>query len=68
MVCGDERFEDHNPATVGGSLKQSVGQLGHVHIHLIGAVNQVWKHTTHTLEQHTSLIHNDSKTLHKMFQ
>lgn len=41
MVCGDERFEDHDPAAVGGSLKQSVCQLGHVHIHLIGAVDEI---------------------------
>ncbi len=70
VVCSDERFEDHNPAAVGGSFKQSVGQLGHVHIHLIGAVDQVWKHMRHMLEQHASLIHisKGSKISHKMHQ
>lgn len=41
VVCGDERLEDHHPARAGGPLKQWVSQLGNVHIHLIGAMDQV---------------------------
>lgn len=42
VVRGDEGFEDHHPAGVGRALKQRVGQLGNVHVHLIGAVDQIW--------------------------
>ena len=43
VVGGDKGFEDHHPAGVGRALKQRVCQLGNVHVHLIGAVNQIWQ-------------------------
>lgn len=42
VVGGDEGFEDHHPARVGSTLEKCVCQLGNVHIHLIGAVDQIW--------------------------
>lgn len=42
MVRGDERLEHNHPAGVGGPLEQRVGQLGNVHVHLVGAVDQIW--------------------------
>lgn len=42
VVGGDKGFEDHHPAGVGCALKQRVRQLGNVHVHLIGAVDQIW--------------------------
>lgn len=42
VVGGDKSFEDHHPAGVGCALKQRVRQLGNVHVHLIGAVDQIW--------------------------
>lgn len=42
VVCGDEGFEQDHPAGVGGALKQRVGQLRDVNIHLIGALDQIW--------------------------
>lgn len=41
MVCGCEGLEDNHPAGVGGPLKQRVSQLGNVHVHLVGAVDQI---------------------------
>lgn len=43
MVCGDERFEDHDPAAAAAALQQRVGQVGDADIQLIGAVDQVWR-------------------------
>lgn len=43
VVGGDKGFEDHHPAGIGRALKQRVSQLGNVHVHLIGAVDQIWK-------------------------
>lgn len=43
VVGGDKGFEDHHPAGVGRALEQRVRQLGNVHVHLIGAVDQIWK-------------------------
>lgn len=43
VVGGDKGFEDHHPAGVGRALKQRVRQLGNVHVHLIGAVDQIWQ-------------------------
>jgi len=42
VVCGDERFKHDHPAGVGGALEQRVSQLRDVHIHLIGALDQIW--------------------------
>lgn len=42
VVGGDEGFEDHHPAGVGRAFKQRVRQLGNAHVHLIGAVDQIW--------------------------
>jgi len=41
VLCGDEGLEDHHPASVGGPLKQRVRQLRNVHVHLVGAVDQI---------------------------
>lgn len=41
VVCGDERFENHNPAVAGCALQQCVCQVGDADIELIGAVDQV---------------------------
>lgn len=41
MVGSDEGLEDHDPAGISGPLKQGVCQLWDVHIHLIGALDQV---------------------------
>lgn len=43
MVCSDEGFKHNHPAGVGGPLKQRVSQLGNVHVHLVGAMNQILK-------------------------
>ena len=43
MVCCRERLEDHHPAGAGGPLEQGVSQLGYVDVHLIGALDQVWR-------------------------
>ena len=50
VVGGNERFEDHHPAGVGCALKQRVRQLGNVHVHLIGAVDQIWRAQKHNTE------------------
>ena len=42
MVGGDKGFEDHHPAGVGRALEQRVRQLGDVHVHLVGAVDEIW--------------------------
>lgn len=42
VMCCDERLEDNHPAGVGGPLEQRVGQLRDVHVHLIGALNQIY--------------------------
>lgn len=42
MVCGDERFENHDPAVAGRALQQRVCQVGDADVQLIGAVDQVW--------------------------
>lgn len=42
VVSGDEGFEDHHPAGVGRALEQRVRQLGDVHVHLVGAVDEIW--------------------------
>lgn len=42
VVCGDERFENHNPAVARRALQQRVGQMGDANVQLIGAVDQVW--------------------------
>ncbi len=41
VVCGDQRLKHDHPACVGGPLKQRVGQLRDVHVHLVGAVDQI---------------------------
>lgn len=43
VVSGDEGFEDHHPAGVGRALEQRVRQLGDVHVHLVGAVDEIWQ-------------------------
>ena len=43
VVCGDERFENHNPAVAGCALQQCVCQVGDADVQLIGAVDQVWR-------------------------
>lgn len=43
VVSGDEGFEDHHPAGVGRALEQRVRQLGDVHVHLVGAVDEIWR-------------------------
>lgn len=43
VVCGDERFENHYPAVAGCTLQQCVCQVGDADVHLIGAVDQVWR-------------------------
>ena len=43
VVCGDERFENHDPAVTGRALQQRVCQVGDADVQLIGAVDQVWK-------------------------
>lgn len=43
VVGGDKGFEDHHPAGVGRALEQRVCQMGNVHVHLIGAVDQIWQ-------------------------
>lgn len=43
VVGGDKGFEDHHPAGVSRALKQRIRQLGNVHVHLIGAVDQIWQ-------------------------
>lgn len=43
VVCSDEGFKHNHPAGVGGPLKQRVSQLGNVHVHLVGAMNQILK-------------------------
>lgn len=42
VVGGNKGFEDHHPAGVGSAFKKRVRQLGNVHVHLIGAVDQIW--------------------------
>lgn len=42
VVGGDKRLEDHHPARVGCPFKQCVCQLGNVHVHLIGTVDEIW--------------------------
>lgn len=42
VVCGDKWLEHDHPTGVGGPLKQRVSQLGNVHVHLVGAVDQIW--------------------------
>lgn len=41
VVGGGEGLEHHHPAGVGGPLKQGVGQLRDVHVHLIRALDQI---------------------------
>lgn len=41
VVGGGQGLEHHHPAGVGGPLKQRVGQLRDVHVHLIRALNQI---------------------------
>lgn len=43
VVCGDKGLEHDHPAGVGGPLKQGVRQLGNVHVHLVGAVDQIFR-------------------------
>lgn len=43
VVCGDERFEDHDPAAAAAALQQRVGQVGDADVQLIGAVDQIWR-------------------------
>ncbi len=43
VVCSDEGFEHDHPAGVGGALEQRVSQLRDVHIHLVGALDQICK-------------------------
>lgn len=43
MVCCDEGFEDDHPAGVGGPFEQRVGQLRNVHVHLVGAVDEIYR-------------------------
>lgn len=54
VVSGDERFEDHHPAGVGRALEQRVRQLGDVHIHLVGAVDEIWQWERGGGEKHES--------------
>lgn len=42
VVCGDEGLKHNHPAGIGRPLKQRVSQLGNVHVHLVGAVDQIW--------------------------
>lgn len=42
VVRGDEWLKHDHPAGVGGPLKEWVGQLGNIHVHLVGAVDQIW--------------------------
>lgn len=42
VVCGGEGFKHNHPAGVGSPLKQGVSQLRDVHVHLVGALNQIW--------------------------
>lgn len=42
VVSGDKRLKHNHPAGVGSPLEQRVGQLGNVHVHLVGAVDQIW--------------------------
>ena len=48
VVCGDEGLEHHHPAVAGGPLQQGVGQEGHTHTQLVGAVDQVWGQEEHS--------------------
>lgn len=41
VVGGGEGLEHHHPAGVGGPLKQRVGQLRDVHVHLVRALDQI---------------------------
>lgn len=41
VVSGDKRLKHNHPAGVGSPLEQRVGQLGNVHVHLVGAVDQI---------------------------
>lgn len=43
VVGGNQGFEDHHPAGVGRPLKQRVRQMGDVNIHVIGAVDEIWR-------------------------
>lgn len=51
VVCGDERFENHDPAAAGRALQQRVCQVGDADVQLIGAVDQVWGNTKHKNDQ-----------------
>lgn len=42
-MCGDERFENHDPAVAGCALQQCVCKVGDADVQLIGAVDQVVK-------------------------
>lgn len=42
VVCGDERFENYDPAAAAAALQQRVGQVGDADVQLIGAVDQIW--------------------------
>lgn len=42
VVCGDQGFEDHNPASVASPLKQRVSHLWDVHVRLLGGLDQIW--------------------------
>lgn len=66
MVCGDERFENHDPAVAGRALQQRVCQVGDADVQLIGAVDQVWgteKNTSHDQDrklQQEGIIERDA--------
>lgn len=62
VVRGDERLEHNHPAGVGGPLEQRVGQLGNVHVHLVGAVDQICD-TRQVVPMVTSLRQENLSTL-----
>lgn len=47
VMCCDQGLEDHDPAGVGGPLKQRVCQLRDVDVHLIGTMYQIYKRNFH---------------------
>ena len=59
VVGGDKGFEDHHPAGVGRALEQRVCQLGNVHVHLIGAVNQIWQRGEREREREREEAHKE---------
>lgn len=61
VVGGDQGFEHHHPARVGRPLKQRVRQMGDVNVHVVGAVDEIWRDEIE--EKVTKWSHNMKKKI-----